>query len=229
MPEAEFDKFAEDYAIQHAQSIKFSGEDPAFFSAYKVKVVHEEAPASGREHRILDFGGGIGNSIAHFRRYFPDSKIDLADPSSKSLEIAMGRFPGECNFCQLFGNGLPYQDATFDIAFAACVFHHIPATLHLELLSELRRVLRPGGSLFVFEHNPYNPLTRKAVNDCVFDADAVLLSARQMRSSLSRAGFRTARTRYRIFFPRPLRSLRPLEPWLARIPLGGQYYAHARV
>ncbi|MGE0230225.1 MAG: methyltransferase domain-containing protein [Flavobacteriaceae bacterium] len=229
MFEAEFDRFADEYRKQHAHSIRFSGENPEFFAAYKVAIVSEEAPASGDDHRILDFGGGIGNSLGHFRQYYPDSEIVVADPSSRSLDIARGRFPAERNFCHLTGDELPFEDETFHIAFAACVFHHIPAASHLKFLSELRRVLRPGGSLFVFEHNPYNPLTRKAVNDCEFDAGVTLITAREMRSRLRSAGFDDLKVRYRIFFPGFLRNLRPIEPWMGRVPLGGQFYAHARV
>ena len=50
-------------------------------------------------------------------------------------------------------------------------------------------MLKPGGMLFVFEHNPLNPLTRHAVNTCVFDENAHLILARTMNNRVRKAGF----------------------------------------
>lgn len=81
----------------------------------------------------------------------------------------------------------------------------------------------------MFEHNPFNPLTRHAVNTCPFDANARLISARQMRRRFHDAGFDVASIRYRIFFPGCLRRLRPLERLLTWCPLGAQYAVVGRV
>ena len=88
-------------------------------------------------------------------------------------------------------------------------------------------MLRPGGSLFVFEHNPFNPLTVRVVNTCPFDANAHLIRGSLMKRRLLGAGFASAKIRYRVFFPHFLRWLRPLEGALAWLPLGGQYYARS--
>lgn len=125
------------------------------------------------------------------------------------------------------GQKIPYPDGSFDLVFAACVFHHIPAEMHVPLLREIERVLAPGGSFFIFEHNPYNPVTVRVVKECPFDENAVLISAGSMRRRLSAAGFTPHRIAYRIFFPHFLRWLRGLERYLSRLPLGAQYYAHA--
>ena len=96
------------------------------------------------------------------------------------------------------------------------------------LLDEIRRVMRRDGQVMIFEHNPLNPLTVHAVNTCPFDENAVLIRARSLKHRLERAGFRNAEVKYRIFFPRALRWLRPLENLLGWLPLGAQYYALAR-
>lgn len=227
MPGAEFDRFVAQYEEMHARSIRISGETPDYFAAYKVEIVAAEAPRMPGPPRILDFGGGTGNSLGHFRRLFPHSRIVLADPSGDSLAIAEQRHRQAAEFVHLTDSTLPFEEESFDIAFAACVFHHIPASGHHAALQELRRVLSAQGRLFVFEHNPLNPLTLKAVRDCPFDADAVLIGAGEMAARLRAAGFDQVETRYRVFFPRMLRALRPLEPWLGWLPLGGQYYLRA--
>ncbi len=93
-----------------------------------------------------------------------------------------------------------------------------------DALSELRRGLRPGGLVMIYEHNPLNPLTVRAVRTCAFDENAVLIRAATLKERLVEAGFTGATARYRLFFPRALRLLRPLEQWMTWLPLGAQYY-----
>jgi SAM-dependent methyltransferase len=227
MHETEFDKFADEYCALHTRNIRMSGETPEFFAEYKVKDVIEMLSA-GTEPRlsqpaILDFGGGVGTSVPYFRKYFPKARLTCLDVSRKSLAIARERFPGLADFTWFDGRTIPFPDDSFDIAFAACVFHHIDHARHGALLGEIRRVLAPGGAIFIFEHNPLNPLTRHAVSTCAFDADARLISGPRMRRNLAEAAFADARNRYRIFFPGWLHRLRPLEKYLTWMPLGAQY------
>jgi len=70
-------------------------------------------------------------------------------------------------------------------------------------------------------------LTIKAVKDCPFDEDAILLPRRELTSLVSRSGFQKVRARYVVFFPRALSALRPVEPALGWVPLGAQYVVHA--
>lgn len=90
----------------------------------------------------------------------------------------------------------------------------------------MQSVLKDGGKLIVFEHNTYNPVTRKIVNNCVFDSDAVLVNQRAFGKQLRRNGFLKTKKRYTIFFPRKkaFKWLLPLEKHLSWCMLGGQYY-----
>ena len=229
MDEVEFDKFADEYRDLHAANIKLSGEDPEYFAEYKVVDIAAEL---AREHSVartaLDFGAGVGYSVPFFARHLPTARVTCLDVSRKSLELGAARHGAAAEFRHFDGRQIPYADSSFDVALASCVFHHIPHDEHLALLAEIRRVLTPGGRLFVFEHNPLNPLTRHAVNTCVFDEHARLILAPRMRRRALDAGFAVADVRYRIFFPRALRRLRPLEAQLTWLPLGAQYYVAAR-
>lgn len=227
MQENDFDKFAEEYWASHARNIAVTGETPEFFAEYKVRDLAQllwrptlAAP------RVLDFGSGVGNSIPWFHKYLLDPDVTCVDVSRKSLAIAKERFPGLALFEHFDGRWLPLADGSIDVAFAACVFHHIPHAEHPGLLRELLRVLRPGGRLVIFEHNPINPLTVHAVNTCPFDADAVLLRCGALRQSFVASGFVNCKNRYRLFFPHFARVLRPLERYLGWLPLGAQYYVY---
>jgi ubiquinone/menaquinone biosynthesis C-methylase UbiE len=47
---------------------------------------------------------------------------------------------------------LPFDDHSFDLAYATSVFTHIPAELQSAWLNELRRVVQPGGLLLFTTH-----------------------------------------------------------------------------
>lgn len=224
---AQFDHYAGKYREMHKANIRASGEDPEYFARYKADLmaswVGSRLPASAR---ILDFGCGIGNTIPHLHNAFPDARIDGADPSSESIRIAHEN-NSSARFSVIDGAQLPYEDGQFDLVLAACVFHHIAPAERDQWMKEIHRVLKPDGEAFIFEHNVLNPLTVKAVKDCPFDEDAILLPRRELTSLARRSGFQNVRARYVVFFPRSLSALRPAEPALGWVPLGAQYVVHA--
>lgn len=228
LDQSEFDQYADTYQAQHAASIWMSGEAPDFFSKWKVNEASKAVREAGAvPQRILDFGAGVGNSLKPMRLAFPMSDIVLLDPSLESLKTAERRFPMQAHFCHFDGVKIPFDDGHFDLVFVACVFHHITQAQQEMLLKEIFRCVSSGGHLFLVEHNPLNPLTRYAVRTCPFDENAVLISASQMRKRVTAAGFPPPRVEYRIFFPRILAMLRPLECRLGRFAIGAQYFVHA--
>jgi SAM-dependent methyltransferase len=220
---AEFDLLADEYHDQHKSNIAITGEDPEFFSEYKIADVarlvhHNQLPSAN----IFDFGSGIGNSLPHFRKHFPNSSITCGDVSERSIEIAKIRFPGNEDYVYI-SDSIPLANDSQDIVFTACVFHHIPHAEHKHWLEELRRITRPGGLLIIFEHNPYNPLTVRAVNTCPLDVNAKLITASTMSSRVKDADWSKSTVEYKLFFPSVLRKLRRLERNLTWLPLGAQY------
>lgn len=225
MDKAEFDQFAREYQQIHQNNIRHFRESPDYFAAYKIVdtagVAGERLGNAALE--VLDFGAGVGNSVPHFRQYLPLAQLTCLDISEQSLAIAEQRFPDLAKYRVFDGGALPFADATFDLVFTACVFHHIAHSEHASILQEFRRVLRPGGVLVLFEHNPINPLTRRAVDTCPFDENAELIMPGEMRRRVSEAGFVQVKRRFRVFFPGFLRPLRVLERFLTWLPIGGQY------
>lgn len=229
MDEAEFDQHAEAYERQLRENVAITGEGPEYFAEYKIADVRKLCAASDLQpKRILDFGAGIGASTPYFQQYFPDSEIVSADVSPKSLEILANRYPEISRPLLIEGDTLPLADDSIDLAFTACVFHHIDEAEHLRWLSELKRVVRPGGMFVLFEHNPWNPLTMRAVNTCPFDENAVLITAPEMVRRFRAAGWGSASAKYRLFFPSALSALRVTENFIGWLPLGGQYYVVGR-
>ena len=229
MKQAEFDRFAEDYDRDHRKVIGLTGEAPDYFAEYKVNAVAELVRSQLDEGagRILDFGCGIGNSVSAFRRCFPGSALTGVDVSQRSLDRARERHGEAFDARLMTGERIPADDDAFDVGFSACVFHHIDHDDHVHWLTELLRVTRPGGLVAIFEHNPLNPLTVRAVRNCAFDENAHLIRAGQMTERLVTAGWRRAHVRYHLFFPRALSLLRPAERLLTSVPFGAQYSAAA--
>jgi trans-aconitate methyltransferase len=227
---AEFDRFADEYLETHARNIAVSGESPEYFARYKIDEIRRVWTKEGRPEprTILDFGAGIGNSVPHFHRAFPGAEIIATDVSERSLAIAKRRFDGMARFELYSGEGPIAPDGGVDLAFSACVFHHIEPGEHVELLARLRRTLAPGGVLVIFEHNPVNPVTQHIVATCEFDEHAVLIPSGLLRRRHLDAGFARVDVAYTGFFPGPLASLRGLEPLMKHLPIGAQYYTVAR-
>ena len=80
----------------------------------------------------------------------------------------------------------------------------------------------------VFEHNPWNPLTRLVVGRVSFDAGVELVRPGELRSLLSGAGATLLSTQYMTFFPWRGNLTRDVERRLGWLPLGAQYLVVAR-
>jgi ubiquinone/menaquinone biosynthesis C-methylase UbiE len=231
MDKVEFDRHAKDYLRQQAENIVITGEDPEYFADYKMRdfkglLIKAGLPLNGR---YLDFGSGIGGAVKWFKYHLPDAELVCADVSAESLSLSREVYGETVEYVHLNGEVIPCDDACFDGSFACCVFHHIPPVAQLPALKEIKRVLKPGSVLMVYEHNPYNPLTVRSVRNCPFDENAILLKSSQLRQIFIDAGFEISGLDYRVFFPAFLAALRPLENRMRWLPLGAQYFIAGRV
>jgi SAM-dependent methyltransferase len=224
--DALFDHHAHDYDATVQRAIGASGESVEYFAELKVRLMARAL--SGRTPRaILDFGCGIGNATRALGEEFPNAIVTGFDVSEESVAVARRLTPPSRSGIRYLGAAgarLPFDDGTFDAAFTSCVFHHIDPADRLRWAREIRRVLAPDAPLFLFEHNPWNPLTVRVVRKIPFDEGVVLLKPGYTTELLRAAGFKTSAPWFYFFFPRILRGLRPLERWLGRVPIGAQYY-----
>ena len=173
----------------------------------------------GFHQPVLDFGCGIGNLTRYLTRSF--SVVHGYDPSTESITRARERAKG-ATFTDDEA-ALPREH--FGAIVLSGVLHHVPPRERRKLLSTVIDLLAPGGRVVIFEHNPLNPLTRRAVADCPFDDNAVLLYPWEVNRLLRAAGLRDVEREYIVFFPHLLAGLRPLEPRLSWLPIGAQVCA----
>lgn len=195
MTAADYDDFAAAYAKENESGL---------FNAYyaRPEVVRLAGDVSGR--RVLDAGCGSGPLAETF--IAGGAEVTGFDVSSAMVDLARQRLGGAADLHVAdLAEPLPFADAGFDDAIASLVLHYLQDwTLPL---AELRRVLKPGGRLFVVVNHPaayaivypeadYFAVTRYS-EDYVFDGRTVWLTfwhrpLHAMADAFAAAGFRIA-------------------------------------
>ena len=102
------------------------------------------------EGRILFLAAGTG---LDFQFFPPGRDIVTIDVSERMLETAAARarlYEGSLELQQMDARKLAFRDGSFDQVYTSCTFCSVSEPLRC--LRQLRRVLRPGGELRMFEH-----------------------------------------------------------------------------
>lgn len=219
----EFDTFSEGYRIIHTKNLRLSGAESNYFCEHKILEIKKQE--CSQSIKLLDFGCGDGLISTYFFRHFPSGFYYGIDVSSENIKRALLHKSDHCSFYLYQGNELPFEDETFDIALVANVFHHIDRNDHMKTIMEICRKLKPTGRLYIFEHNPLNPVTQWIVKTCVFDKKAKLLLPNQFKRYFKNSQILNFKLRYLLFFPRHrlFRWFIKFEKYLSKIPVGAQY------
>jgi SAM-dependent methyltransferase len=218
---AEFDRYARGYSELLKDPLRdIFAPGSTFFALRKWLLIQQFYKEQGRDtslDRWLDVGCGSGELLRLARPHFRETQgcdisVDMI-ATALDLPIRVQSNPAV----------LPFEDESFDLVTAVCVFHHVENGLQADLISEIGRVLKLGGVACVIEHNPLNPVTQLIVRRAPIDVDAVLLSATRVQRLLA-ARFSIMSREYFLLLPE---ALYPRVGWLERIlrrvPLGGQY------
>ena len=112
----------------------------------------------------------------------------------------------------------------FDVIFIAVAFHHMSNQEQKETLLNCRNFLNENGCIYIFEHNPFNPLTRKIFNNCPLDKNAKMIYLKNIVSLAQMTGMKVVSKKYTLFFPKQLSFLKFVEKFISWIPIGAQYY-----
>lgn len=230
-----FDQYAAGYTagMEHPLKRFAGGSAEAFLAVKSDWLVRDLArrrlastgDSSSTALRVLDYGCGAGTFLNLLDQSDLDCELHGWDPSAAMLGEAARRYPGGFEFWDqsLLGK----QTDGFHVVIVCCVLHHVAAEDRGALFREVHRVLLPGGRLYVFEHNPRNPVTRFVVRGTAIDRRATLVSAAEVDDGLRRTGWCNVETNYLMFFPPRWTWCRRWEEWLRRCPWGGQYLVTA--
>ena len=233
MKGAEFDRHAATYDGGLDNPVKrMMGNSADQFIAVKARWLLRREPAL-REGvaNLLDYGCGAGDLMRVLADLGARAHFTGCDVSEGMLAEAAGRWPSRHGALPALaaqqGPLTPFADGQFDIATVSAVLHHVPVAERPAVYRELARVLKPGGRLYVFEHNPRNPLVRYVVARTPIDENAILLDAREVRRGLRQSAPYALDTDYLMFMPPGIGALRGIDRALAWLPLGAQYVVAA--
>ena len=101
-----------------------------------------------RNARVLELGAGTGRNFV----FYPPETVGVAsEPSGEMLKIARAKKrPEGVTLVQSRAEDLPFKSGVFDAAFATLVFCSVSSPA--KTFAELRRVVRPGGTILLLEH-----------------------------------------------------------------------------
>jgi SAM-dependent methyltransferase len=109
--------------------------------------------------RVLDFGCGVGRMYPLLQPV--SGKVVGIDFVQEAIDLAQATYPGSTWLCRdLVSENLSkdFPDGHFDMIFACAVLQHVISYLDCwRIITELRRVCRVGGSIFLIEGKHIKP------------------------------------------------------------------------
>lgn len=190
-----YDGFAEAYARENESGL---------FNAHYARPAALELLGDVSGRRILDAGCGSGPLVADLVER--GARVTGFDASAAMLELARRRLGADVPLVVAdLAQSLPFAAGEFDDAVASLVLHYLEDWSGP--LTELRRVLRPGGRLLVVVNHPViRPVvhpdedyfaTTPYTEDYTFDGHTVQLTfwhrpLHAMTDAFTDAGFRVS-------------------------------------
>ena len=221
----DFNTYKNTYTQTIEESLRFSGKEHDFFTRVKadsLKKIIERFLPKNKDLSLLDIGCGHGFIHKHLKE--KNLKITGVEVADEVLTLAQQLNP-DAAYIPYDGKKLPFPSEHFDVAITICVMHHVTPSQWQDFLAEMKRVIKKNGIAVVFEHNPYNPVTRHIVANNILDKDAVLLSSFKLKKMMHKAGFNAVQSRNILFTPFGNKLFRWLDKKLGYLPFGAQYYA----
>ena len=163
-------------------------------NAFRNKILDLAHLANGQS--VLDVGCGTGTlAIAAKRRVGPNGTVHGVDASPEMLtraqrkakkagvEVFLNNSPAEA---------LPFPEGQFDIALNTVMLHHLPQKPRRQCVTEIRRVLKPGGRVLVVDfegfsdqrrtilshfHRPHGHVSAREISDLLGQADLKIMES----------------------------------------------------
>jgi len=124
----------------------------AHYLEKRTRFVLSLCPPPGR---VLDVGCGTGALAARLAGH--GYRVVGLDPSQGMLDVMRER-ASAVEPVHGSATEMPFGDSEFDLSLSVATMHHIaePDAVR-RALTEMVRVVRPGGRILVWDHNPRNP------------------------------------------------------------------------
>lgn len=163
---------------------------------------------------LLEVGCGVGAQSEIILRRFPGLKLTGIDRSPKQLAAAqhtLAQIPaakGRYQIKEMDATAMEFSANSFDGAFLCWILEHVPDPLRV--LSEVRRVLRPGSTVYVTEVmnssfflDPYSPNVWKywmAFNEYQMSHHGDPFVGAKLGNFLSQLGYQDVHTEIKTWF-----------------------------
>lgn len=113
--------------------------------------------------QLLDIACGPGNLLLEINKKSPKAKITGLDIDPKILKIAAQKTKDIQNIklVKASATELPFKDNSFDLVTSTLAFHHLDLKQKQKAFSEIKRILKPGGSFWLYDFSKPSSITGK--------------------------------------------------------------------
>jgi ubiquinone/menaquinone biosynthesis C-methylase UbiE len=194
----------------------FSSEEQARLrkqARFGEQVIYQNINLSAVEN-LLEVGCGVGAQSEILLRRFPELKLTGIDRSTKQLSVAREGLAhaayaqGRYDLQQMDATAMTFPSNAFDGAFLCWILEHVPDPIRV--LSEVRRVLRPGSMIYITEVmnssfflDPYSPNVWKywmAFNDYQLSEKGDPFVGAKLGNFLMQLGYQDIHTEIKTWF-----------------------------
>ena len=117
----------------------------------RTAVVRDLLPFGGN---VLDVGCGTGALAGWIQR----AGYDVVGVDASTGMLAEALENGVGGVFAAYSSALPFEDGVFDLSLSVAPRHHLEAPERVaDTIAEMGRVVRPGGYVLIWDHNPLNP------------------------------------------------------------------------
>jgi ubiquinone/menaquinone biosynthesis C-methylase UbiE len=113
-------------------------------------LAHKQKLFSNMQGKVLFLALGTGLDIPAFPPGQDITAIDISPEMIKRAQARMDNYDGTITAEVMDVHDLSFKDGQFDQIYTSCTFCSVPRPV--EGLAALKRVLKPGGELYMFEH-----------------------------------------------------------------------------
>lgn len=119
-----------------------------------LELAERTAMPDGKCERILDMACSIGQATTALKKLYPEAEITGLDVGLPLLKYAHYRATEQdidVTFEQGLAEDMPYEDGHFDAVMSYLLYHEVAEEKIEEIVKEVYRVLRPGGTFSIFD------------------------------------------------------------------------------
>lgn len=209
-------EFWDNDSLKYRDKILKSSKKQLISKVYSRKFWWEEFVGKLKDKKILDIGCENTNYVTYWQLTGNDAVgTDFSLETIKNNNLLHKKLGLKQNFYVASSEEIKAKDNTLDIVHMRWVIHHIPPELQDSSIQEIKRVLKKGGKLMVFETNyayPFRwivqtPILRKinflrkyAINKGWLDPEEKALTNKEYINLLKRNGFKIKKVDYDFTF-----------------------------